>query len=159
MYFTRYIWVYLRRIYLKSFKKHFKIKKLSKVPLTQIPYALKTYLVIKGKRCRCSDLSNLRELTSDLLNISTVSLKYNLQNKYYLNFSYSYYFTHNLYFFFNYFIVKRKIIKYKRRLRLHNGRYTYSIFAPYLNLTLSLLTETVKYGMRKKKNKKLKNKK
>jgi len=57
MYFTRYIWIFIRSIYFKKIKKKFKIKKISKFPLTTIPYLFrksykKILYKIKKKKCK-----------------------------------------------------------------------------------------------------------
>ena len=154
MYFSRYIWVCVRRIYFKAFKQRFKLHNLSKMPLTNIPHLLKSFLRIKERKYKAKQLTNIRELTNNNLLIKSIHLKYNLNCKYFLNFKYSYHSFYDIYFFFNYFKVKRYIQHCNRKLRLHNGRYYYFVFSPQINLTLSVLTETVTYGMRKKKKKK-----
>jgi len=174
MYFSRYIWIFLRRIYIryiirqkrlkiekfktkilkfKKIKSHFSIKKLSKIPLTYIPLALKSS-VSRSPRKQRDKRKLLKINLIKKLKLKQLLLIYNLNFKYKILYNFKYLFIHKFYLLIKRTRLKYKLFKKNRKLILHNGRMYFKYSMPKLNLTLSVLTETVKYGFRKQKKKK-----
>ena len=163
MYFGRYIWNYIERVYLKRAKRNEFFEYTSKFPTVIIP---RMFLNNYEKMIKYSKIYRLKK-NNFLVNRSTYSL--NLKNVVILlnrggNFlvlkNYYYNNSYNLSLRFTKY---RKIFYYKMYdlfLSIHNGHYYYRLNIPNIRLTLSVFVETVTYGSREaKKKKKEQNKK
>lgn len=162
MYFSRYIWNYLQRVYLRRTKYTNFIQNISKLPSTKIPPVFHyTYKKNHIKSIKYN-LLYLKYLNNSSINLSSINIYINKYFKYKYIHKYNYSINYDLNYFYNKHIKKYKFRRISYDLNLHNGRY-YTLFKLYrlkkLKLTLGTLNETVTYGFKKKKKRKEKNKK
>lgn len=134
-------------------KLNFSIKKLSKIPLTYIPNSLKSS-VTKRLRKRKIKKKLLKYIFFKNFKFLNLKIKYNLNFKYKIIFLLHYFFIYKINILLKKIRLKYRLKKQNKWITLHNGKFYIQRKMPSLNITLSLLTETVTYGMRRQKKKK-----
>lgn len=162
MYYGRYIWNYIERVYLRRSKKNEFFEYTWKFPTVIIP---ELFLNNYEKMIKYSKIFRLKKRNS-LINKSLFKLKLrgirvflNKKKKYlvYKNFNY-----YNNYILLLKFARYKTVFYYKMYdlfLSIHNGRYYNRLNIPDLKLTLSVFVETITYGSREDKKKKKEQKK
>ena len=156
MYFTRYIWFYIRKLYLKLKlkKKKFNCKRISKFPHTYLPYDFRCYRRKILRKFKIFKLKKFNLLLLCIFGLIYIYKKYLSFNNYKLKYKLNYNIIYDLYFNFKKLKLKYRLKKYRRSFLLHIGKKNkVSVIAPRFNLTLAVLTETVTYGSKKKKKK------
>ena len=163
MYFGRYIWNYIERVYLKRAKKNEFFEYTSKFPTVIIP---RMFLNNYEKMIKYSKIYRLKKsnflLKKSLYSLSLKSIIVLLSNGCKFLVLKNYYYSNNYNLLLK-FTKYRKIFYYKMYdlfLSIHNGHYYYRLNIPNIRLTLSVFVETITYGSREaKKKKKEQNKK
>lgn len=161
MYFSRYIWNFIQKIYLKKKLRRSFVYRIQEFPLVTIPrlfyYKYRKRLKKKIKK----KIIYLKKINKKNLNLQKINIYINNNFKYKYNYIYIYLIKFNLIYFLKKYKKKYKYNKKKIFLKLHTGKKYRSFKLERLNnfkITLAILTETITYGFKKQKKKQQKKK-
>lgn len=162
MYYGRYIWNYIERVYLKKSKKNEFFEYTWKFPSIIIPEMfLNNYekMIKYSKIYRLKKNNFLIKKSLFKLKLKRIDVLLNSKKRYLISNKFNYYNNYNLLLKFTKY---RAVFYYKMYdlfLSIHNGRYYNRLNIPDLKLTLSVFVETITYGSREAKKKKKEQKK
>ena len=161
MYFGRYIWNYIERVYLKRVKKNDFFQYTNKFPSVIIPRIFLNNYEKMIKRRHFFFLKKNNKLSNNtFLNLISLNIFIDKNYKYSVYKIFFYLNKYNILLKFTRFNIKYYYDMYDLFLSMHIGRYYIRKAINNYPLTLSVLTETITYGSREaKKKKKEQNKK